>query len=146
MRYVRSGPGFVPTRVLAALLTTLGFSLAHGTAEAKDPAGSEWAQPARKLYHSGSQAGEAPAPAVAPRAKPQAEKPTQPESLPEERTTEPDDEEDVSPGENPASCDGCELAGFALSGSLWGLFGFPRRRGGPRTVLRGLQSHCADPA
>lgn len=136
------GPRSAPIRILAVTVAACGFLFAPRPALAgHGRAGDELAQPARKTHHSRPSARPAEgsqAPAAAPAAKPPAEE-SAPDGRPSEQEAKPDDDEEVSPGESPDSCDGCELAGFGLAGSLWGLFGFSRRRGGPRTVIRGLQ-------
>ena len=81
---------------------------------------------------------EHPRPAALPHAKHPEARPAAQDPDEDQPATEPEDDEEVSPGDSPTSCDGCELAGFGLAGSLWGLFGVSRKRL-PRPVIRGLQ-------
>lgn len=143
MHAPNGGPRSASIRIIAVTAGLCGFLLASGPipAAAADRPDEELAQPARKRHHArppARKAEERPAPSAAPgpRAQP-------PGAAPESRPAEPEDkgeeEEEVSPGDDPASCDGCELAGSILAGTLWGLFGVSRRRGIPRPVVRGLQ-------
>lgn len=104
-------------------------------------AGTELAQPARPQGISlppARPAAEKTGPSAAP-VRPPASIPAEADPEKAEPAANPDDDEEVSPGDDPASCDGCELAGFSWAGTLWGLFGVSRRRGIPRAVIRGLQ-------
>lgn len=130
-------------RTFAAAVTACGI-LAAGTFPSAASAASnqELAQPARGKRHAGPRekpTEKMPVPRAAPAEKRQGIEPTERETRPEEPSSAPDDEEEVSPGEDPASCDGCELAMVSLGGTLWGMFGVSRRRGMPRTVIRGLR-------
>jgi hypothetical protein len=141
-------PGF--KSMLASTLTAFGFlaacmAPALASSSEKTLASSskkELAQPERPKRHSGARerpADAGPAPAASPRSEHPVSEPSEPESRPTEPSSVPDDDEEVSPGDDPASCDGCEMAVVSLGGTLWGLFGVSRRRGVPRTVIRGLQ-------
>jgi hypothetical protein len=129
-------------RFISVTMTACGL-LTAAALPAQAASAKEVAQPARPHHHKGPHdrpGGKAPVPAVAPpRQHPASEPAERTEGPAEERSSTPDEEEEVSPGEDPASCEGCELAGFALGGTLWGLFGVSRRRGIPRPVIRGLQ-------
>ncbi len=133
--------GFI--RMFAAAATACGI-LAAGTLPSAASAASdqELAQAARGKRHAGPRekpAEKMPVPRAAPAGKSPGTEPTERESRPEDPSSAPEDEEEVSPGDDPASCDGCELAMVSLGGTLWGLFGVSRRRGVPRTVIRGLR-------
>lgn len=137
------GPLSAPIRSFAVTLAACGCLIfLPGKAHALGRAGDEIAQPVPK-HHAGrphAKAAEVVSPEeTEPQAKPEAKKPSAPDSKPSGQDSQPDEDEEVTPGDNPASCDGCELAGLVLSGSLWGLFGVSRRRGVPRPVIRGLQ-------
>jgi hypothetical protein len=104
--------------------------------------GKELAQPARPERHAVPRQrppDRKPARSVAPVGQAPLSEPAEPEPKGVEQSSDPEDEGEVSPGEDPASCDGCELAMISLGGTLWGLFGVSRRRGVPRPVIRGLQ-------
>jgi hypothetical protein len=142
MRTFTGGPLSAPIRSFAVTLTACGCLLLPVTAHALGRNGNEMAQPVHKHHAARLQAK--PAEAISPeenepQAKPEAKKPSAPEGKPADQNSKPDEDEEVTPGDNPASCDGCELAGIVLGGSLWGLFGLSRRRGVPRPVIRGLQ-------
>jgi hypothetical protein len=145
MRTCIGGPFSAPKRNLGSLAVTAAacgcLLFLPGTAHALSPTGNEIAQPVRKHHpRQPAKAAEAVSPKeTEPRAEPEAKKPSAPESYPSGQDSQPDEDEEVTPGDNPASCDGCELAGVLLGGSLWGLFGVPRRRGVPRPGIRGLQ-------
>jgi hypothetical protein len=129
-----------PIRILTVTVTALGLLLVPGPVQAQARSGGELAQPARKKHHApaaSKAADKSAVPSAAPAESPVA--PSKPESLPSEPEAQPDENEEVAPGEDPASCDGCELAVVSLGGTLWGLFGVSRRRGIPRPVIRGLQ-------
>jgi hypothetical protein len=141
MRTPIGGPWSATTRILAVTIAACGFLFAPAPALAKGRAGDELAQPARNPHHH-ARPQVRPADEADPagsKAKAPAEKSRDSEAKPSDQDSKPDEDEEVSPGDSPASCDGCELAGFALGGSLWGLFGVTRRRGVPRAVIRGLQ-------
>jgi len=139
----KGGNMFTPIRILAVTVAACGCLFVSGPARAADRDGNELAQPTRKPHHSRPQAKPAeaaPSREASPQARPEAEKPSAPEGKPsEEEESSPDENEEVSPGDSPVSCDGCELAGIVLGGSLWGLFGVSRRRGVPSPVIRGFQ-------
>jgi hypothetical protein len=138
---------FSPIRILTVTVTACGclflaapVNAGDRPAHASGPSRKEVAQPVRKQQHARphSEAEERmPSREAPPRAKPGAEKPSTPQGKPADMESTPDENEEVSPGDSPASCDGCELAGITLGGSLWGLFGVRRRRG--EAVIRGLQ-------
>ncbi len=133
---------FPSARILAVTVAACGCLFVSGPAHARDRVGKELAQPARKRNHSRSYSKPmetTPSPEASPGAKPQAEKPGAPQGKPSDTESSPSEDEEVSPGDSPASCDGCELAGITLGGSLWGLFGLRRRRDIPRAVIRGFQ-------
>lgn len=136
---------FPPIRILAVTVIACGSLFLAGPAHATDRSGKVAARAVRKLHsirHQLRPAEAVPSPEeeAAPKAsKPEAEKPAKPQGKPSEKESIPDEDEEVSPGESPASCEGCELAGVLLGGSLWGMFGVARRRGVPRTVIRGYQ-------
>ncbi|MBW8888507.1 MAG: hypothetical protein JF616_12190 [Fibrobacteres bacterium] len=133
---------FPSARILAVTVAACGCLFISGPAHARDRAGKELAQPSRKRHHLRpypKPAESAPSRENVPRAKPHAEKPAAPQSKPSDTESSPSEDEEVSPGDSPASCDGCELAGAVMGGSLWGLFGVRRRRGVPRAVIRGFQ-------
>lgn len=132
-----------PIRILAVTVTACGCLFLSGPAHAVGRDGDDHlVQPSRRQHHlrlHPKPAAEGIPSREDSRAKPEAEKPPAPSSKPSGSETSPDEDEEVSPGDNPTSCDGCELAGFTLGGSLWGLFGIRRRRGTTRTVIRGFQ-------
>jgi hypothetical protein len=110
-------------RTLAVTVTACGCLFISGPAYARDCAGKELAQPSRKQHPSRSYSkpmNAAPSREAAPRAKPQAGKPAAPQNKPSDMESSPNEDQEVSPGDSPASCDGCELAGAALGGNLWG--------------------------
>jgi hypothetical protein len=132
-----------PIRILAVTMTACGCLFLAGPAHAVGRDGDDHlVQPSPRRphlrLHPKQAADELPS-RKEPRAKPEAEKPSTPSGKPSGSESTPDEDEEVSPGDSPTSCDGCELAGFALGGSLWGLFGIRRRRGTTRTVIRGFQ-------
>lgn len=78
----------------------------------------------------------------APNVRPKSRRPARPSAVPaqeavpterDEPAADPAEDEEVKPGQDPASCDGCELAG-----SLWGLFLMSRRKQIPRPHIRGI--------
>lgn len=133
----------LPIRILAVTVIAFGGLSLPGPSHAVGQPRVELTRPELKHHHgqpARSKPGEEnPSREIAPNPKSEGEKPSAPDGKPSEKESLPDEDEEVSPGDSPASCDGCELAGFALSGSLWGLFGVRKRRGVHRTVIRGFQ-------
>lgn len=137
-----------PRRILAVTLAASGFLLAPlalvshaGETAAR---GADRAMRAKSMEPADGGPGQAPARPAAPKPSdsPKAD-PRRPDGEKGEPASQPGEEEEVAPGEDPASCDGCELAGLVWAGSLWGLFAVERvRRGGiPRAFIRGQPRH-----
>jgi len=104
---------FLLARILAVTVTACGCLFLSGPAHARDCGGKELAQPARKQHPSrpySKPMHAAPSRESSPRTKPQADKPSAPQGKASDTESSPNEDEEVSPGDSPASCDGCELA------------------------------------